>query len=628
MPDSSSTFDLEDLITFSPIKGSITSRTSSIKQDIEGPSFVGSLVDHIQKEHTQAFAQASSKSDPFLDDSDDDQDPDEHQRLLNTCIGQNQSDSTAPLALALHLCEQYDGYSSNSDKLLTTYSPDLPMANPTPVREALFPPIASPGCVVTIHNLPYDICMRDILARISGGEIRSASLIKLSNAMCAVITFKASRSAQQFVHASKSFDDEIWTFKGTGTDADSRRAQVAYVPTLDTSKVFNDPVDIPIEPRYSMEIDLATRCLVIMNCSFKLIEEIWDTLCLPRHLRSPHYIHQFEDIWLDGFQRRSDGRIDSATLHVWYTSTNLAIGAKQAVAHRWWSNKMRFEPDPCDDTPAVLFFRPSDDAGFAWHSNPNYSLLNVYNAGCISELFRTWRNIAEAVNEARTESPEPDGRPRLLPSEDMAARCKNALTNGGFDPVTLISMSTQDYDSDDEGGRGPPRLDTRRIEAQRAALRKERFLSRNACLTVLINLAAKAPSAYTYCPGTCTARSTGRYELDSEIEWPRADFRKQNEDPGDGDTHDEIAEDESLTVAELQSMQTGDSKTSEKSCPKTNPAFAEQNLASLKKAFSEPTILYAVSLAEFLACNQQQHNAMGIVFYIPPKGHNSLNRLF
>lgn len=608
----------EDLITFSPTP--LSPRISSTKHQSTKFSFVEGLLDHIHRAHAQALSQISKKVDPFIDDSDEDNDPDEHQRLLNRPVGQLQPVSAMPSALAPKLLQQPSEHIGDSDVVPSGFHHEYPVASPSPIREAPFPPISSTGCVVTIHNLPSDIAMRDILARVSGGEIRTASLVKLKKTMCAVITFKEGRSAQQFVHTSRSFNDEIWSFKCHEEGADSANAQIAYAPTLDTSKLFNDPIDIPMKPRYSMEIDFATRCLAITNCSFELIEEIWNALRLPYLLKYPNCINQFEDIWLDSFQRGSDGRIESTTMHIWYTSTNMAVGAKELLAGRYWSKNIRYEADPCDDTPAVLFFRPSDDAGFAWNSNPHHSLLNVYNAECIGELFRTWHEIAEAVKKARAAPSKPKEGPKLLPSEDMAARRKAALTNGGFDPVTLISMSSQDYDSDDEGGRGPPRIDTRKIEAQQAALRKNPLLSRTACLTALTKLAAKAPSTSIYSPGTSTVMPTVHDGLDDESEYSDCSFQGH-----DDNTHEDACK-VPINPLAIQRHKSQDAKTVVRSNPKQSSVYSEERLARLKKAFKEPMHWYTVSVAEFVACNEQQHKAMGTVFYVPPEGHNSLRK--
>lgn len=554
---------------------------------------------------------------PFLNDVEVGSDTDV-QKLLPDLPGHEPHQVTIISAEAApKLVQQITNFSNDS----TRYSPvDLSHENSTARltsdREALFPPTNSPGCVVTIHNLPIDISIQDILARIRGGEIRTATLVNLKNTTCAVITFKTARSAQLFFHVSESFNDIIWTFGGQEEDAEPTTAQIAYIPILETGKLLNNPANIPLEPRLSMEVDLGTRCIAITRCSFQLIEGIWNTFRLTEKLRSPHYANQFEDVWLDDFERGRGGRIEYATLHIWYTNTNMAIGARQRAFGRHWAGNLQFEADPCNDSPSVLFFRSSNDAGFAWHSNPNHSLLNVYKAGCISELFRTWNEISEAVRGAYANVSQPKGQPDLLPSEDMAVRRETALSNGGFDPVTLMSMSSQDYDSDNEGCRGPPRLDTRKIKPLQTPTQKTALPSRNACLSVLETLAARALSTYFYSPGTPTAMSTVDTELEDEKPYPVGLLQEFSE----------IASGESFSSSDLQSDEIEESNSLARNNPKKGWADTEEKFTNLRKILTEPTHWYTVSLAEFLACNEQQHKAMGTMFYVPPEGHNSLQK--
>ncbi|KAJ4394454.1 hypothetical protein N0V93_003672 [Gnomoniopsis smithogilvyi] len=595
---------------------------SSLKPDPEHPTFVDLLLANNYKAQGHFSSQAPQK-DAFCHYNDlGDDKPDEYQCLLNPHVSQIQQITTTsddvPRRLLQHRIDNIDGSSSS---LCTSPRNEYPTDSPMPVREAPFPPVSPTGCVVTIHNLPCDISMRDVLARVSGGEVRTATLLKVKNAICAVIRFKEARSAQLFVHASKSFNDKIWVFQCLGNNSGFTKAQVAYTPTLDTSSLLNDPANIPIEPRFSMEADLATRCLAITNCSFELIEEVWRGLGLSGHLYFPHYTNQFEDIWLDHFQRGRTGRIEFATLHIWFNNTDMALSAKQRFSDSYWSTNMRFEADPCDDTPAVLFFRPIDDAGFAWHSNPNHSLMNVYRVGHISELFQSWREITDAVNNFRKALPRSDDDDSgVHPAEDMAARREAARTNGGFDPVTLLSVSSEDYDSDNEGGRAPPRIDTRRIEAQRVTTRKVVLPSPTACLNVLEKLAASAPSTYVYSPGTCTAMSAVEVGLDDKSEQPDVVLGGLAEDP-----RDKSFKSPHMPSRRADDDDDDDVKDPTRSEPKT-AVSSEEKFASLKKAFTEPTSWYTVSLGEYLACNEQQHKAMGTVFYEPPEGHNSLKR--
>lgn len=556
---------------------------------------------------------------PFFNDGEECGDKDVQQRLPDLPRHEPHQVTIISAETTPKLVEQTINFSSDS----TRYSPvnlnhGLSTASPTSDREALFPPINSPGCVVTIHNLPDDISIRDILARIRGGGIRTATLVNLKNTMCAVITFKEARSAQLFVHVSESFKDEIWTFRGGEEEAEPTTAQIAYSPIFDTGKLFNDPVNIPLEPRFSMEADLATRCLAITKCSFEVIEDIWNTLRLTEKLCSPHFANQFEDVWLDDFERGRGGRIEYATLHIWYTNTNMAVGARQRAFGRHWAENLQFEADPCNESPSVLFFRPNKDAGFAWHSNPSHSLLNVYRAGCIGELFRTWSEISKTVRGAYVTPNQLKEQAKLLPS-DMAARRKAALLDGGFDPVTLMSTSSQDYDSDDEGCRGLPRLDTRKIKLDQNTIRKTALPSRNACLTALETLAARAPSTYFYSPGTSTAVPAVETELEElEDETPYPDGLVQEVS--------EVASGETSSPPSLKNDESDDLRNIIRNDPKKDLACTEEKYTNLRKALTEPTHWYTVSLAEFMACNEQQHKTMGTIFYVPPEGHNSLQK--
>lgn len=577
------------------------------------------LLDRSHKALGASESPISHDENPFVTGEEESGDIDVQQRLPDLPKHEAHQVTTIPSEAALKLVQQTvedsNGSMGNSPLDLSHASP---IVSPTPSREALFPPINSPGCVVTIHNLPNGISMRDILPRIRGGDIRTATLVNLKNAMCAVITFKEARSAQLYVHVGKSFNDEIWTFRGGEEDAEPSRAQISYIPIFDTNKFFDDSINIPLEPRFSMEVDLATRCLAITKCSFELIEEIWKAFRLNDQLRSPHYASQFEDIWLGDFQRGRGGWIEYATLHIWYTNTNMAVGARQRAFGRHWAVNMQYEDDPCNNSPSVLFFRSSrqDDPGFAWHSNPNYSLLNVYRSGCIGELFRTWSEISEAVKAAYAIPDQLKGQPELLPSEDMAARREAASFNGGFDPVTLVSMSSQDYDSDDEGCRGPPRLDTRKIKTHRTTTRKTALPSQNACLTALETMAARALPTCLYSPGTSTALSTIEIMLEDETADHDGILKK----------FEDVTCFDSLSSPSLQSEETDNPEDLTMSDLTKDLVDAEQKFTNLRKALTEPTHWYTVTLAEFLACNEQQRKAMGTVFYVPPEGHNSLQR--
>lgn len=605
----------EDLFTLSPAL--TTPYIPSIKQEPDQPRFGEELPDHTHKALVQLPFRASQKDLPVFDEVED---PNQRQRSLDPSACDLHQDPVAISALTPRMLEHTVQHTSSSASRSPIFdlvdSPTSTRASPSLAQQAPVPLLSPSGCVVSIHNLPNDICMQDILARIRDGVIQNATLLRLRDAMCAVVTFKRSRSAEQFAHTSSNIDDGTWTFKDIEHGARPRKAQIAYIPTLDTSRLVNNPVSIPAEPRFSVEVDLATRCLAITNCSFELIEGIWKAVCSPFHLRSPHYLNQLDDIWLDGFQRGRGGRIASSTVHIWFTSINMAIGAKWRMANRCWSTNMRFEADPCDKIAPDLPSRPNDDAGFPWHSNPCHSLLDVYRAGHIGELFQNWREISESVTKARSATLKPKEGPKLLPSQEMAARKAAARTNGGFDPVTLMSMSSQDYDSDDEGGRGASRIDTRKIEAQQTANRKPILPSRTACLAALEKLAVRAPSTTIYSPSTFTEGRASENALDEDSEYSDAFISELEDD----------ACDEPIKSSPAQSNQADNLKDLVCSDLEQNQDFSKKRFASLEKALKEPTHWCTVSLAEFLACNEQQRSAMGTIFYVPPEGHNSLEK--
>lgn len=582
-------------------------------QELDTPSQFDHLFDRIHQGLEQTTSSIIHNENSFLNDDEEDSDIDVQQHLPDLSSDEPLQITNASSEFISELMQQTVDF---PDHLRRSLPLDLSHELLIPDREALFPPIHSPGCVVTIHNLPKDISIRDILPRIRGGDVRTATLVDLRSTACAVITFKEARSAELFVDVSESFSDEVWTFEGEEEDEEPTTAWIAYFPNFDTGKLLNDPVDIPLQPRFSMEVDLATRCIAITKCSFEVIEEIWRDLRLSEQLCSPHFTNQFEDIWLGDFQRGRQGRVEYATLHIWYTNTNMAIGARQRASGRHWAVDVQFEADPCNGLPSVLFFRPCDDAGFAWHNNPNHSLLNVYRAGCIGELFRSWSEISEAVRAAYVTSWTPKGQPFSLLSEEMAARREAAFENGGFDPVTLISMSSQDYDSDDEGFRGLPRLDTRKIKRHQNTTRKTALLSPNSCLTALEKLAAGTSSKYLFSPGTPAEMTIIETELEDARLYPDGVLQENGE----------VASTESSQSPNLQSKETDNSDNLAENDPKKDLASAEDRFAKLKKALTEPTYWYTVSLEEFLACNEHQRKAMGTVFYIPPEGHNSLQK--
>lgn len=584
-------------------------------QELDTPSQFEHLFDEIHQTLEGGTSHNIYDEVSFFSDDEEDRGMDIQQYLPDPSADEPHQVAGASSGLVPELMQQVAGYPGELRRSLPL---DLSNELLVPNREAVFPPIHSPGCTVTIHNLPKNISMRDILPRVRGGEIRTATLINLRSTVCAVITFKEARSAELFVHVSESFSDEVWTFWGEEEDGELRltTARIAYFPIFDTDKFLNDPIDIPLEPRFSMEVDLATRCIAITKCSFEVIEEIWKALRLSEQLCSPHFANQFEDIWLGAFQRGHDGRVEYATLHIWYTNTNMAVGARQRASGRHWAENVYFEADPCDDPPSVLFFRPWHDTGFAWHNNPNHSLLNVYRAGYIGELFQRWNEISEAVRASYATSWMPMGQHKLLPSEEMAVRCEAGLKTGEFDPVTLICMSTQDYDSDDEGNRGPSRLDTRKIKCRQNTRRKAALLSRNARLTALETLAAKAPSTYLFSPGTPAKMTVVETKYEDETSYPYGVLQET----------EEIASAEQSRSPELQSNETHIPEDPSEKDAKKDLACAEDKYTSLKKALAKPKYWYTVSLEEFLACNEHQHKTMGTMFYIPPEGHNSLQK--
>lgn len=363
----------QDLISFSPNKPSPNS------EDL-APNGVSLYMWLRPKEQSSRDARKTSKTDAARktkgdSESADDDDPDYHQRLLD-----NDSFCAPQTPVNLTCSGSASHYNSSAPSVIGQAPLTDPFVDDSFCSEPDMVPYREPGCAVTIYNLPVDITMRDIFSRISTGEVRNAFLSEMPQntpGLCAIVIFKDVRAAVEFVHNSRDFDN-IWEFCiGTDEISWTQRARIEHIPNLVTGKLLNRPdnfgaVELRSFAHYDNE---ATRCLCIENCAFEVIPEIWDALGLAYHLKSPHYAHNLEDIWVDGFRTGEDGRIGFTELHIWFTCEALATGMIRTVSSRFrriprhhWARGLIYEKDPCGcRQPYDTFFRPSDDPGFAWN---------------------------------------------------------------------------------------------------------------------------------------------------------------------------------------------------------------------------------------------------------------------
>ncbi|CAN8099663.1 unnamed protein product [Discula destructiva] len=612
----------EDLIVLSPAKPSVPASVQKQEEDMKDePDFIEHWLNTIEQNRktNQADREKMSASNRANHDHNDDdgEDSDENETSLNPISPTtrpppaNKTDLTETKSIQNSRSTGTTHQNSQADSL--SGGPNSPRL----VSESDWVPIHSPGCIVTVESLPVDITIRDILARISNGEIRGASLVKVqqSAGMCAVITFKEPRDAMEFVHISESYE-AIWTFQSTDEEQGQIRGKIVS-PKLVDAKLLHSPDDIPLEPRPLMSLDdNATRCLVIKNCAFEMMQEIWHSLRLSHRLKSPHYRNNLDDIWVDGFRSSRDGsdRIEYANLHIWYTCTELAIGAKKSIRRRSWAKSVGFEADPCDGKPYELFFRPANDPGIKWRSLPSQSLLEAHKNEGIDKLFAMWDAISAAVKESRPPPKEPKERKMTAeePMRDTAERGKVASEKKGLDLLTLMSMiDPKDfYEFDYKGGREHSRIDTRNMyageEAKDSVLATDELLRPIAYVDALIILASEyLPAITVYSPGTPTSTAFLSY---SELGYNDETVEKKASSPNSRTKHHE--------------------DVSKAAAPPSRYLDYTQDPEIMREALKNPkrTHWFEVSVAEYTACDEDQRKLMGTSFYLPPKGYNSLEK--
>lgn len=610
IPSATNMDDMEgDLIALSP--GRPSHSTSEPKQV---PSFVDEWLENIQKRRAEnkladLEKMSASNAASHNDSADEDDDPDEHDRLLNP--------TPTPRTTAQTSSHGQENSSSSEVWQAPLTDPFLssPASRPTAFEDLFQTPLRSRGNVVIIQGLPLGVTLRDVFSRISTGKVQNASLVRVPQVtagVCAAITFENTRSTQQFMHVSRAYNT-IWSFQPTDEGTEPAEVEISYFPDINTFKLCNSLDDIPLELQRIGDDKGATRCLVIKGIAFEMVQEVWEALRLPRLLMSPHYCSNLDDVWISCFQSGPDGRINLANLHIWYNSTIMATSAKYSICHRAWARRVKYENDPCDGNPYDVFFRPYEDAGFAWHSFPSQSLLAVHKARRTGELFAKWRAISQAVREAHAPVVKHKESREMCAEEiqrAMAERRKAARQNGGIDPVTLMYFNANDYDSDDEGDRRLPLIDTREIQTEKNAklrlIEKERLLTPTAYVDALVSLAAHARPSTVFSPGTPTTVPV------VSLVWHTVD------------------EQANVPANNVASPSPEAAKTEELRTTTYQPKYWDYtcDLEPMREALKNPqrTHWYEVSLDEYFACDEMQRKAMGTSFYIPPKSFNSLKK--
>lgn len=330
------------------------------------------------------------------------------------------------------------------------------------------PPLlfTSKGRNIVIANLPADVTPTFILQRIRGGNVANCCLTKLKgNGMAqeetiAVVTFEDPCVAEEYVKALLHVEGrtgDLWKWGAPNTTSDEpwaglTSAEIKYHTHLpDTPQTGLSSISVahqyPKNPS-------TTRCLILSPCPISKLETIWNDLHLPRLLSLPHYRAQVEDIWLDGYQRdTSTGMIASASLHIRYTSIQMAVDTKARVMRKPWARvapadwmlpdgppPLRHEADPCAVAGSLdtLAAPVADHEGYAYlrgDGRHHLPLLALSDLGCLPQVLRRWRALRAMVAESRgrrgSASPRGPLAPSASPSSRQGSLAHDPLMSGG-----------------------------------------------------------------------------------------------------------------------------------------------------------------------------------------------------
>ncbi len=178
---------------------------------------------------------------------------------------------------------------------------------------------------VHISNLPLDTTLRDVLARVRGGEIQIATLldtISITGSLSARIVFRHEAAAEEYTLYVSSYP----LFFGE----DDTKAEV----TLLTTPTY------PLNARASNRVNAhaQTRCLCLPNFppTFSLNALERDLAC-----GNGYRAEALVEMWID----------ESGTLHLQFSSVEMA-GSAFGILSAWQSYRgleVRFEADSCAD---------------------------------------------------------------------------------------------------------------------------------------------------------------------------------------------------------------------------------------------------------------------------------------
>lgn len=185
---------------------------------------------------------------------------------------------------------------------------------------------------VHIENLPSDVELREVLARVRGGDVLSAVLLdtkRLMGAMSARIVFKNEGSARDFLSWT---GDHALVF-GEGEEMVEAKVTLIETPTF------------PPCPRINQKLGVSSRCICIPNFPPKLpIRSLEEDIACHSQMRREALL----EIWLD----------EDRTLHLEFASLDMAGSATAILSsfryYRELGLEIKYEVDPCSGSVEQL----------------------------------------------------------------------------------------------------------------------------------------------------------------------------------------------------------------------------------------------------------------------------------
>lgn len=291
------------------------------------------------------------------------------------------------------------------------------------------PLFTSQGRNVVITKLPPDVTKTFILQRIRGGKVANCCLTKFKGRdmadeeKIAVVTFEDPQSAEDYVnflHGEQA--QSVWKWSAAAPIAGDHEAGYKSAEVMRYTKMAEVPLTgLPsISMGYQHPQTLpATRCLVVSPCPFNKLQKIWNDLDLPRLLSSHHYRSQIEDIWFDGYTDAAK-KVTPGTLHIRYTSIQMAVDAKTRVMRKPWAvappgnpppteHPLRYEADPCDSALVALEDPIADHEGYQYLRGESLSLLDLNDMGLLSWYLEGLRARLAATTDEGTAASAAEG---------------------------------------------------------------------------------------------------------------------------------------------------------------------------------------------------------------------------